>query len=138
MAASPIAAGPYSNTPKKHNFCNNKPNNKGRKPSQSAPLKNEKGSKQKGEKTEHHCNFCGKDNHDESKCFKKMEGLEAAMKKHHINIDSSSESNSHGHAICAYGYSYTVSSSSTSNQWLIDSGAYYHMAKEKTIIFYDA
>ena len=54
-----------------------------------------------------------------------MEALEAAMKKHHISLDSSSESNSHGHALCA--------SYSTSNEWLIDSRAYYHMAKDQTI-----
>ena len=91
------------------------PNNKGPKPSQSAPsLKNDKGSKQKGKKTERHCNFCGKDNHDESKCFKKMAALEVAMKKHHISLDSSSKSTSHGHALCASRYSYTTSSSSTS------------------------
>ena len=76
---------------KKQNFCNNKQNNKGPKPSQLAPpLKTDKGSNQKGKNTERHCNFCGKDNHDESKCFKKMEALEAAMKKHHISLDSSS------------------------------------------------
>ena len=58
---------------KKQNFHNNKPN-KGPKPSQLAPsLRNDKGSKPKGKKTESHCNFCGKYNHDESKCFKKME-----------------------------------------------------------------
>ena len=62
-----------------------------------------------------------------------MAALEAAMKKHHINIDSSSESNSHGHALCASGYSYTAFSSSTSNKWLIDSGASYHMAKDQAI-----
>ena len=91
-----------SKPPKKQNFHNIKKNNKGPKPSQSTPsLKNDKGSKQKGKKTEHHYNFCGKDNHDESKCFKKMAALEAAMKKHHISLDSSSESNSHGHALCA-------------------------------------
>ena len=44
-----------------------------------------------------------------------------------------SESNSHGHALCASGYSYTASSSSTSNEWLIDSGASYHMAKDQAI-----
>ena len=77
-------------------FTINKQNNKGPKPSQSAPpLKNDKGSKQKGKKTEHHCNFCGKDNHDESKFFKKMAVLEAVMKKHHISLDLSSESTSH-------------------------------------------
>ena len=55
------------------------------------------------------------------------------MKKHHISLDSSSESNSHGHALCASGYSYTTSYSSTSNEWLIDFGASYHMATDKAI-----
>ena len=87
----------------------------------------------KKERRERHCNFCGKDNHDESKCFKKMEALEATVKKHHVNLDSSSESNSHGHALCAFGYSYIASSSSTSIEWLIDSGASYHMAKDRAI-----
>ena len=69
-----------SNPPKKQNFHNNRPN-KSSKPSQSTPsLKNDKGSKPKGKKTECPFNYCGKDNHDESKCFKKMATLEAAMK----------------------------------------------------------
>ena len=122
-----------SNPPKKHNFRNNKKNNKGPKPSQSAPsLKNDKGSKPKNKKIERHCNFCWKDNHDESKCFKNMAALEAAMKKHHISIDSSSESRSHGHALCASSYSYNASSS-TQNEWIIDSGASYHMDKDQSI-----
>ena len=58
-----------------------------------------------------------------------MAALEAAMKKHHISLNSSSESTSHGHALCASGYSYTTSSSG----WLIDSGASYHMAKDQAI-----
>ena len=62
-----------------------------------------------------------------------MVALEAAMKKHHICLDSSSESTSHGHALCASSYSYTASSSSTLNEWLIDSGASYHMAKDQAI-----
>ena len=62
-----------------------------------------------------------------------MVALETAMKKHHISLDSSSESTSHRHALCASGYSYTASSSSTSIEWLIDSGASYHMAKDKAI-----
>ena len=115
--------------PRNKNFSTNKPNKKGPKPSQSAPLKNDKWSNPKEKKTEHHWNFCGKDNHDESKCFNKM----AAMTKHHISLDSSSKSNSHGHALCASGYSYTASSSSTSNEWFIDSGASYHMAKDQAI-----
>ena len=62
-----------------------------------------------------------------------MAALEAAMKKHHISLDSSLESNTYGHALCASGYSYTTSSSSTSNEWLVDSGASYHMDKDKAI-----
>ena len=62
-----------------------------------------------------------------------MASLEAALKKHHINLDSSSEYTSHGHALCASRYSYIASSSSTSNEWLIDSVASYHMAKDQTI-----
>ena len=57
------------------------------------------------------------------------------MKKHHINLDSSSESTSHGHARCASGYSYSASSPSTSIEWLIDSRASYHMAKDKSILY---
>ena len=62
-----------------------------------------------------------------------MATLEVAMKKHHISLDSSSESTSHGHALCASSYSYIASSSSTSNEWLIDSGASYHKAKDQAI-----
>ena len=62
-----------------------------------------------------------------------MAALEAAMRKHHISLDSSSESNSHGHALCASGFSYTASFSSTSKEWLIDSRASYHMAKDQAI-----
>ena len=64
-----------------------------------------------------------------------MEALKAAMKKQHISLDSSSKSSSHGCAFCASGYSYTTSSSSTSNEWLIDSGSSYHMAKDQAISF---
>ena len=87
---------------KKQNFHNNKPN-KGPKPSHSThSLKNDKGSNPKGKKTKHYCNYCGKDNHDESKCFKKMATLEATMKKHNINLDLSFVSTTHGHALCAF------------------------------------
>ena len=62
-----------------------------------------------------------------------MAALEAAMKKHHISLDSSSKSTSHGHALCAFVYSYTASSSSNSNESLIDSRASYHMSKDESI-----
>ena len=65
----------------------------------------------------------------------KMEALEASVKKHHISPDSTSEYTSHGHTLCASGYSYTTSSSSTQSEWLIDSGASYHMAKDQSHLF---
>jgi hypothetical protein len=81
-------------------------------------------------------NFCDKDGHDESKCFKKMAALEVAMKKHNIIIDSSSSSSSHGHALSTSGFSFNTPSTTTSSsyEWLIDSGASYHMAKDKAIL----
>jgi hypothetical protein len=63
-----------------------------------------------------------------------MAALEAAMKKHNISIDSSSSSSSHGHALSASGFSFnTPSTTTSSDEWLIDSGASYHMAKDKAI-----
>jgi hypothetical protein len=70
----------------------------------------------------------------DSKYFKNMEALEATMKKHNINIDSSSSnSSSHGHALSAFGFTFNATSTSSSNEWLNDSGASYHMAKDKSI-----
>jgi hypothetical protein len=83
-------------------------------------------------KIERHCNFCGKDGHVESKCFKKMEALEAMMKKHTIDIDSSSSS-SHGHALYSSSFSFNATSTSSYDEWLIDFGASYHMDKDKAI-----
>jgi hypothetical protein len=62
-----------------------------------------------------------------------MASLEAAMKKHNISIDSTTSSSSHGHALSTYGFSFNTTSTSTYDEWLIDSGAYYHMAKDKDI-----
>jgi transposase InsO family protein len=118
---------------KQHPRYNNK-QHKGPKPAQttSAPT-GDKGAKYKSKNTNRHCNFCDKDGHDESKCFKKMAALEAAMKKHNISIDSTSSS--HGHALSASGFSFNSNSTTTSSsdEWLIDSGASYHMAKDKAI-----
>jgi hypothetical protein len=84
-------------------------------------------------KTDIHCKFYGKDGHDESKCFKKMAALEAVIKKYNISIDSTSSSSSspHGHALFSSGFSFSATSSY--DEWLIDSRASYHMAKEKAI-----
>jgi hypothetical protein len=62
-----------------------------------------------------------------------MTALEAAMKKHNINIDSTSPSSSHGHALSASGFSFNATSTSSSDEWLIDYGVSYHMAKDKAI-----
>jgi hypothetical protein len=60
--------------------------------------------------------------------------LEAAMKKHNINIDSTSYS-SHGHALSASSFSFNTTSTSTSEECLIYSGASYHMAKDRDIFY---
>jgi hypothetical protein len=62
-----------------------------------------------------------------------MAALEAAMQKHNINIDSTSSS--HGHALFASGFSFNSISTTTSSsdEWLIDSGASYHMDNDKAI-----
>jgi hypothetical protein len=65
--------------------------------------------------------------------FQEDGSLEATMKKHNINIDSTSSSSSHGHALSASGFSFNATSTSSSDEWLIDSGASYHMAKDKAI-----
>jgi hypothetical protein len=65
-----------------------------------------------------------------------MAALEAMMKKHNISIDSTfSSSSSHGHALFSFGFSFNTTSTSSSYEWLIDSGEYYHMAKDKDIFF---
>jgi hypothetical protein len=121
------------NPKKQHPHHNNK-QYKGPKPTQTTFAPNgDKGAKYKNKNTNRHCNFCDKDGHDESKCFKKMAALEAAMKKHNISIDSTSSSSSHGHALSASGFSFNTPSTSTSDKWLIDSGASYHMAKDRDI-----
>jgi hypothetical protein len=116
---------------KQHPRYNNK-QHKGPKPAQTTSSPNsDKETKYKNKNTNQHCNFCNKDGHDESKCFKKMEDLEVAMKNHNINIDSTSSSFSHGHALSTFGFSFN--STSTSDEWFIDSGASYHMAKDRAI-----
>jgi hypothetical protein len=62
-----------------------------------------------------------------------MAALEAAMNKHNIDIDSTSSSSSHGHVLSTHGFSFNATSTSSSNEWLIDSGTSYHMAKDKAI-----
>jgi hypothetical protein len=65
-----------------------------------------------------------------------MEALEATMKKHNMNIDSSSSnSSSHEHALSSSGFPFNATStfSSYSNEWLIDFGAFYQMGKDKAI-----
>jgi len=92
--------------------------------------------KSKGKKTERHCNVCGQDGHLEPKCFKKLEVLRVAMENHNINLDSSSSSSSsHGHALFASDFSFNATSTSSSNEWLIDYEASYHMDKDKAIFY---
>jgi hypothetical protein len=95
--------------PKKQHPRHNNKQYKGPKPTQTTFAPNgDKGEKYKNKNTNRHCNFCDKDGHDESKCFKKMAALEAMMKKHNISIDSTSSSSSHGHALSASGFSFNT------------------------------
>jgi hypothetical protein len=57
------------------------------------------------------------------------------MKKKNISIDSSSSSSSHGHALSSSIFSFNTPSTTTSssNEWIIDLGSSYHMAKDKSI-----
>jgi hypothetical protein len=78
----------------------------------------------------------------ESKCFKKMEALEEAMKKYNIHLDTSSSSYlgqvlpSSSYASSSSVFALNVSSSSSSShEWLIDSGASYHTGKDKVVFF---
>jgi hypothetical protein len=120
--------------PKKQHPSYNKKQHKGPKPAQTASVHNGgKGEKYKNKKTDRHCNFCDNYGYDETKCFKKMASLEVAMKKHNINIDSTSSSSSHGHAVSASGFSFNTTSTSSFEEWLIDSGASYHMDKDNYI-----
>jgi hypothetical protein len=120
--------------PKKQHPCYNNKQHKGPKPTQTTPSPNgDQGEKYKNKKTDRHYNFCDKDGHDESKCFKKMAVLEATKNKHNISIDSTSSYFSHGHAHSASGFSFNTTSTSSFDEWLIDSGASYHMDKYKDI-----
>jgi hypothetical protein len=117
--------------PKKQHHRHNNKQHKGHKPTQPSFAPNsDKGEKYKNKKSDIHCNFFDKHGHNESKCFKKMEDLEAMMKKHNISIDSTTSSSSPGHALSASDFSFNTTSTSSSNEWLIDSRASYHMAKD--------
>jgi hypothetical protein len=120
--------------PKKQHPRHNNRQYKGPKPTQTYFTPNgDEAAKYKNKKTDRHCNFCDKDGHDESNCFKKMVALEATMKKHNISIDPTSSSSSHGHALYASGFSFNTPSTSMSDKCLIDSGASYHMDKDRDI-----
>ena len=68
-----------------------------------------------------------------------MELLEASMKKHNIQLDTSSTS-SLGYALSTSSYTSSrscyalnASSSSSFDEWLIDFGSSYHMVKDKYV-----
>jgi hypothetical protein len=121
------------NHKKKHPRHNNK-QHKGPKPTQTASSPNgDKGEKYKNKKTTYIATFVIK-MVMMSPNVSRTWTLEAMMKKHNINIDSTSSSySSNGHALSTYGFSINVTSTSSFDKWLIDSGASYHMAKDKDI-----
>jgi hypothetical protein len=118
------------NNPKKQHPHHNNKQHKGPKPTQTTSTPNgDKAAKYKNKKTDRPCNFCDKYDHDESKCFKKMTTLEETMKNHNINSDSKSSYSFHGHALSSSSFSFNTTYTSCSDEWLIDFGASYHMAK---------
>jgi hypothetical protein len=62
-----------------------------------------------------------------------MAAFESVMKNHNINIDSTYSSSSHGYALSTSGLSFNATSTHSYDEWLIYSGAYYHMDKDKEI-----
>jgi hypothetical protein len=122
--------------PKKQHPRHKNKKYKGPKPTEIVYAPNgDKGEKYKSKKTEKHCRFFDKVGHDESKCFNRMASLEVAMKKNNINIDSTSSSSSHGHTLSTSGFSFNTTSTSIYNEWIIDSRASYHMAKDRDIFY---
>jgi hypothetical protein len=124
-----------SKNPKKKCPCQKNKKNKGTKPSPPTSAPNgDKGRKYKSNKTNIYRKFCEKDGYVESKCFKNMEALEVAMKKHNISIQSSySNSSSHGHALYASSFSFNATSNSYFEKCIIDYGESYHPNKDKAI-----
>ena len=127
------------NLKKRHPKKNGPKHDKASRPNEKVAQHNDKANKNKGNKTYINCNFCDRDGHIQSKFFKKMETLEVAMKRHSIHLDTSSTS-SLGQALSTYiyapsisGYALNVTSYSPSQEWLIDSGASYHMGKDKDV-----
>jgi hypothetical protein len=64
-----------------------------------------------------------------------MTALQATMKRCDIIIESTTFSSSHGHALFASGFSFNGTSTSSFDDWVVDSGASYRMAKDKAIFF---
>jgi hypothetical protein len=122
-----------SKNPRKQHRRHNNKQNKGLKLSPPTYSPNsDRCEKSKSKNTDIHYNFCGKYGHVDSKCFKNMESLEEVMKKYNINIDSSSSS-SHGHALSTSSFSFNATSTTSSDEWIIDYGASYHMDKDNAI-----
>jgi hypothetical protein len=63
-----------------------------------------------------------------------MEALEEATNNHNINLNSSSYNSSfHGYVLSASHVYFNATYTSSYNEWLIDYGAFYCMAKNKSI-----
>ncbi|KAH9313676.1 hypothetical protein KI387_022303 [Taxus chinensis] len=78
------------------------------------------------EKVTSNCFFWGS-NHEENRCYKRMQALEDAFKKHKISISTPPPSNQHGKTLNVIGRS----QSPLADNWVIDSGASQHMTSSK-------
>ncbi|KAH9296967.1 hypothetical protein KI387_028649, partial [Taxus chinensis] len=112
-----------------------KPNSKTKStpyPSQNAPKPKENNSKpkessQSKNNSSRSCSFCGGSNHEEHRCYKRMQALEDAVKKHKIYISTPPPSNQHGKALNVV----RRSQSPLVDSWVIDSCASHHMTSSK-------
>ena len=92
---------------------------------QGSSSSNKKGNNNKKEQLT--CAYCKKKNHDEHHCkTKRIDELENLLKKNRINVPGASSdttSKGKGQALMAH--------SSSSSEWILDSGASYHMGSSK-------
>lgn len=113
----------YRPQKKKDSDKGSEPPSKSQKKSKSSPdtTKYERYSSKTGKKNSNEsCSFCGREGHPKSKCYKKLEALNEAMKQHNISVSKPSSSGK-GHALSAR------SLHASSRSWIFDLGASHHM-----------
>ena len=65
--------------------------------------------------------------------FQEDGSFRSSNEEAHINIDSTSSSHRHALSASSFSFNSNYTTTSSSDEWLIDLGEYYHMAKDKAI-----